>query len=137
MWVWSLFLVPPVPTLAVEVLPVMGRFLDVAPYNTLTLACMAGVSVRGREAPVALVFQWLRAVGPALATPLPAENSTNGSLFGSSGISTLTVLTQEAGNHTYSCQVTLDVAPATDNISDTDTRSLDVIGQCRHVVGVG
>ena len=120
-----------VPSLAVMVAPVEGRYLDRAPYNNLTLSCLASVTVQGVGAPSSISFTWSRSVGTSPPTALPPSTSTDASAVASTDTSTLTVPTEVAGNHTYFCEAILDVFPAPDDISQSEMAILEVIGQCR------
>ena len=118
------------PSLAVEISGVIAeRYLDIAPYNTIALTCTAMLTSFREPVPGSMRFSWLRAVGGSSPALLPAQTFTDDNIVGSTGISMLNVSAEEAGNHTYSCVVSLDVSPATDNISETGTISLEVTGQ--------
>ena len=108
------------------------RVLDIAPYNiSLSLSCSTTVvTVLNEPAPVFIETVWLQANGsdPSLI-PIPPESYTNRRKFGSTVTSNLTLTTTQPGQHNYSCQVTLDLSPATDTVSDADTAIIDVIGQ--------
>ena len=107
-----------------------SRLLDFAPFNSLNLTCASTVRERANPVPLAMETQWFQTVGLGNnPTPIPAEAFDNHRQFGSSGTSTLTLMVTEAGNNTYTCQVTMDVSPATDILNATDSVMVEVIGQ--------
>ena len=109
-----------------------GRYLVTEPYNNLTLTCSVAITVRNAPAPLNILFSWQRALGDDPFLDLPSDLYSNDRVFGDTASSTLTVSTTQAGSHTYSCGVILDVAPATDVLTGNDSVTLEVIGQCEH-----
>ena len=107
-----------------------GRYLDIEPYNSLSLTCSTTVKIRNDPAPLNIEFSWLRSVNSGPQEELNSTLYTNGRVFGDSQTSVLALLTEQPGNHMYTCRVNLDVSPAPDVIMDEHSTSLEVIGQC-------
>ncbi len=104
------------------------RLLDIPPYNSLTLTCTSTVTVRSDPVPIAMEIVWLQAINSSSPTPIPAEAFTNSGQVGT-GSSILTLDTTQQGDHTYSCQVILNVSPATDMLNRTESVTVQVAGQ--------
>ena len=113
----------------VELAPVTGRYLDIEPYNNLSLTCSATVTLRNVPAPLNIEFTWLRSVNSGPQEELTSDLYTNSRVFGYNETSTLTLLTEQPGNHTYTCRVNLNIQPAPDNTVKEQSVSLEVIGQ--------
>ena len=106
---------------------VAGRYLDIAPYNSLSFNC--SVVITAEETPVNLnrVFGWQRTIEGS-SSNISAEFFT-GSQSSTSGSSVLSINATEAGIHTYTCTVTLDVSPAPDIITSNSSQTQSIIGK--------
>ena len=102
----------------------LKHLLEISPYNILNLTCTADAATTRGPAPVYVTFSWLHAIGLSPPSSLPASSFTNGRGFGSTVSSTLTLLINESGNHTYFCEARLDVS----DVLSMATIAVDVIG---------
>ena len=106
-----------------------GRYLDIEPYNTLTLSCTVSLVVRNNPAPLNVEFSWFRSVDSGPLEELTSDLYTNSRVFGHAVSSDLSVRTEQPGSHTYTCRVNLDVRPAPDVRVENRSVSLQVTGQ--------
>ena len=103
------------------------RRLDVAPYNSLSFICSAVITFRGTPVNFNRVFSWQRTIEGSSAN-ISAEFFT-GSQSSTSGSSVLSINATEAGIHTYTCIVTLDVSPAPDIITNSSSQDVTIAGK--------
>ena len=110
------------------------RCLDVAPYNSLSFICSAIITVRGTPVNLNRVFSWQHTIEGSSAN-ISAEFFT-GSQSSTSGSSILSINATEAGIHTYTCIVTLDVSPAPDIITNSSSQDIAIAGKDSSYVGI-
>ena len=103
------------------------RRLDVAPYNSLSFICSAIITAGSTPVNLNRVFSWMRTIGGS-SSNISAEFFT-GSQSSTSGSSVLTINATEAGIHTYTCTVTLDVSPARDIITNSSPQDVIIGGK--------
>ena len=103
------------------------RLLDVAPYNSLCFICSAVITIRGTPVNPNRVFSWQRTIGES-SSDISTEFFT-GSQSSTSGSSGLSINATEAGIHTYTCTVTLDLSPAPDIITNSSSQNVNIIGK--------
>ena len=115
--------------LRVELAPVTRRYLNIEPYNSLSLTCSATVMINNDPAPLIIEFSWLCPVNSGTQEELTSDLYTNSRVFGSAETSILTVRTEQPGNHMCTCRVNLDVSPAPDVMMDQQAINIEVIGQ--------
>ena len=114
-----------------------SRVLDVSPYNTFSLTCTAAGRVNGVARALTKTIQWMRSIDSSEAVEL--SSSTSGVTISRSNLdqptstTTITVNADTAGDHTYTCRVSLDVSPATDDINGQDSTNIDIQGMCWYV----
>ena len=116
------------PTLSVAFRNVTPRVLDVEPYNMYNIICSVDVLVRGIPIPAMVRFNWSIMEGNGLSIVPGLQYITSFSNGGSLN-STLTYPFSMAGDYSISCQVTLDVMPASDNITDTLMQAVTVFSK--------
>ena len=101
-----------------------ARVLDVSPYNSFTLTCSASSLVNGVFLALRKSVQWMRSIDSSSLVEISSATNgvtvTNSNLDQATSTSEITVTTTTAGQHLYMCRVSLDVSPATDNISKQD-----------------
>lgn len=120
------------PMINIDVTSMDDRYLDIAPYNSLSLTCMASLTVRGRGVNLNMVFSWQYDNGTSPYV-IPTKFFTGSHQFDSRGISILSLNSTEVGDHTYTCLVSLDVSPATDIINNSESRTITIIGKFIHI----
>ena len=103
------------------------RRLDVAPCNSLSFICSAVITVRGTPVNLHRVFSWQHTIEGS-SSNISAKFFT-GSQSSTSGSSLLSINATEAGIHTYTCTVTLDVSPAPDIIINTSSQDIIITGK--------
>ena len=127
------------PTLGVSVSDITSRVLDVSPYNTFSLTCVATGCVNGMATPLTKTIQWMRSIDSSEAVELSSSTSgvtiSNSNLDQATSTSTITVDADTAGDHAYTCRVSLDVSPAPDDINGQD--SINIAVQGTHVCTYG
>ena len=116
---------------------ITSRVLDVSPYNTFSLTCTSTSRVNGVATPLTKTVQWMRSIDSSEAVQLSSSTSevtiSSSNLDQVNSTSTITVNADTAGDHTYTCRVSLDVSPATDDINGQDSTNIDVQGTCMYV----
>ena len=123
---------PTIDISLVPVYPVADRYLDIAPYNSLSFNCSAMITVPGISVNLHRIFSWQRTIEGSLSN-ISSELFT-GSQSSTIGSSILSINATEAGIHTYTCTVTLDVSPAPDIISSNSSRTRTIIGKFMFIV---
>ena len=103
------------------------RLLDVAPYNSLSFICSAVITVRGTPVNLNRVFSWQRTIEGS-SSNISTEFYT-GSQSSTSGSSVFSINATEAGIHTYTCTVTLDISPAPDIITNSSSQDVTIAGK--------
>ena len=109
----------------VDVTNMVDRYLDIAPYNSLFLTCLASLNARGIGVNLHMVISWQYNNG----TVIPTKFVTGSRQFGSSGRSVLSLNSTEVGDQSYTCMVSLDISPATDIINNSESRTITIIGK--------
>ena len=102
------------------------HYFDVSPYNNLSFICSANITVNGTPVNLHRVFGWQHTMEGS-SSNIPSEFFT-GSQSSISGSSILSINATEAGIHTYTCTVTLDVSPAPDIITNTSSLNITING---------
>ena len=111
----------------VPVYPVTDHYLDIAPYNSLSFNCSAVITVRDTPVNPNRIFSWQRTIGGS-SSDISTEFFT-GSYSSTSESSVLSINATEAGIHTYTCTVTLDVSPAPDIITRNSSQTQTIFGK--------
>ena len=106
------------------VYPVADRYLDIAPYNSFSFNCSAMITVQDTLINLQNFFSWQRTIGGS-SSNISTEFFT-GSQSSTSGSSVLSINATEAGIHTYTCIVTLDVP---DIITSNSSRTRTIFGK--------
>ncbi len=112
-----------------DVSPSTGRYLDIPPYNSLTLTCTTSITVRGGDTPLNMVFQWRQSGNGSEDSPVSTEHVSHSNLFGAQGSSVLSLNLTQPGYYSYTCVSSLDVTPANDVITSTHTINITVAGE--------
>ena len=116
---------------------ITSRVLDVSPYNTFSLTCTVTSRVNGAATPLTKTVQWMRSIDSSEAVELSSSISgvtiSRSDLDQPTSTSTISVDADTAGDHAYTCRVSLDVSPATDDINGQDSTNIDVQGMCLYV----
>ncbi len=118
-----------VPIIEVGVSPNTGRYLDIPPYNSLTLTCSTSITVRGVAKPLHMVFQWRQGGCGSVEFPVSPGHVSNSNLFGAQGSSVLSLTLTQPGCYSYTCVSSLDVTPASDVITGTHIVYITVVGE--------
>ena len=109
------------------VYPVADHYLNIAPYNYFSFNCSVVITVLDTPLNLNRVFSWQRTIEGS-SSNISAEFFT-GSQSSSSGSSVLSMNATEAGIHTYTCTITLDVSPAPDIITNSSSLHITITGK--------
>ena len=116
---------------------ITSRILDVSPYNTFSLTCTSTSRVNGIARALTKTVQWMRSIDSSQVLELSSSTSeftiSSSNLDQVNSTSTITVNADTAGDHTYTCLVSLDVSLATDDINGQDSTNIDVQGMYLYV----
>ncbi len=105
----------------------VGRYIDISPYNTISLTCTTSITLRGIPIVLNMMFQWETNDGSEVS-PVSSEYITNNNLFSSFGTSVLSLPVTATGCYTFICRTSLNVTPATTVITSTDRVTVIITG---------
>ncbi len=119
------------PILDIAVTMVTGRILDIPPYNTYALTCMASSRVQSTPTAITKTIQWSVSFNDAAVTTVTEGVMTNDLTMATSS-SVLSITTSVSGVYEYRCGSQLELVGVADSVEEAGTSSVTVYGKHTH-----
>ncbi len=107
---------------------VTGRILDVPPYNTYTMSCVASSRVQSILKDIPQTISWSVARDGGAVMSVSEGISTEMVDVGTSS-SVLSVTINAGGEYVYTCGSSLDLGDISDTVEGDDSTTVTVIGE--------
>ncbi len=110
---------------------VTGRILDIPPYNTYAITCMASSRVQSTPTAITKTIQWSVSFNDGAVTTV-AEGVMTNDLAMATSSSVLSITTSVSGVYEYRCGSQLELVGVADSVEGAGTSSVTVYGKHTH-----